>query len=628
MAQNNLVERGATQRYTRLDFAALRYRLNKLPLEFIIDRLFSEDTLLERGIETPAQLGHWLDDLKALLIDLAVKKNPYIAESLRNANRTGAWHKSAMSHLIEMGEKNFSYPLPTDQLAQWMRPRIAGALAEDGAQTVAQLKQLMEQRGRGWYRPVPRMGAGKAAAIERWLAANAEYLGVIQWPQELVPTKQLELTPNASAPWLPLDRIGSITHELDGSKGLNRNQAFCLISARNDLQAIHAFLYRYRAQPLTHRAYRKELERFLLWCVCVRRIALSSVLLDDCEAYKDFLADVPAVWCGNKAPRTSSRWRPFAGPLSAESQRYAIRTVRSCFEWLVRVRYLGGNPWVTVADPPVEQREHKLQIEKAIPQHAWNRLIAPDGWLDQACDRAQARAADQPMPAFGAFRSRSAAAIAAQYRLARAAILLLGLSGVRREEAAGATRRYLNPVHSQSTSPDKPPLWELAVLGKRSKWRTVYLPPRAIFALAEHWRDRGMDLFEPGETGRYAALLAPIIVPLTPTARKKHLAEEIGVATGAVQGFDVDALYQMTRSTLLRMARDTTLDLEPHERDILAQAAPHALRHTFATGAAAKDMPIDVLQKLLGHESVQTTSIYVQAEKQRSIDEVQKLFQG
>jgi site-specific recombinase XerD len=39
-------------------------------------------------------------------------------------------------------------------------------------------------------------------------------------------------------------------------------------------------------------------------------------------------------------------------------------------------------------------------------------------------------------------------------------------------------------------------------------------------------------------------------------------------------------------------------------------------------------VPLDVLQKVLGHASLQTTTIYVQAEKKRSIDELGEFFRG
>jgi integrase len=49
-------------------------------------------------------------------------------------------------------------------------------------------------------------------------------------------------------------------------------------------------------------------------------------------------------------------------------------------------------------------------------------------------------------------------------------------------------------------------------------------------------------------------------------------------------------------------------------------ASAHAFRHTFGTRAVARDMPIDVVQTILGHASLQTTSIYVRAEQRRVLE--------
>jgi hypothetical protein len=51
----------------------------------------------------------------------------------------------------------------------------------------------------------------------------------------------------------------------------------------------------------------------------------------------------------------------------------------------------------------------------------------------------------------------------------------------------------------------------------------------------------------------------------------------------------------------------------------------HAFRHTFGTLAAAEDVPVDVIQRMLGHRSLQTTTIYVQAEKRRMMCEVERV---
>nr|WP_284503620.1 MULTISPECIES: tyrosine-type recombinase/integrase [unclassified Caballeronia] len=58
------------------------------------------------------------------------------------------------------------------------------------------------------------------------------------------------------------------------------------------------------------------------------------------------------------------------------------------------------------------------------------------------------------------------------------------------------------------------------------------------------------------------------------------------------------------------------------ERAQLARVSAHAFRHTFATQALAQDVPLEVVQQVMGHASLHTTTIYVQAEKQRMIETV------
>ncbi|NPT57629.1 tyrosine-type recombinase/integrase [Paraburkholderia sp. 5N] len=44
------------------------------------------------------------------------------------------------------------------------------------------------------------------------------------------------------------------------------------------------------------------------------------------------------------------------------------------------------------------------------------------------------------------------------------------------------------------------------------------------------------------------------------------------------------------------------------------------LMTTFGTRAVARDMPVDVVQAILGHASLQTTSTYVRPEQQRTLE--------
>jgi hypothetical protein len=101
--------------------------------------------------------------------------------------------------------------------------------------------------------------------------------------------------------------------ELGGSEGRFRAPLHqCLLDAKNDYEAIAAWL-RTKHDPngtgntATHRAYRKEAERLLLWAILEQGKPLSSLTVEDVHAFKWFLIAPPARWCG---PRHHQRWSP------------------------------------------------------------------------------------------------------------------------------------------------------------------------------------------------------------------------------------------------------------------------------------------------------------------------------
>ena len=84
------------------------------------------------------------------------------------------------------------------------------------------------------------------------------------------------------------------------------------LGAKNDLEAVSAWLSRYNEKPSTQRSYRKETERFLLWCAQELKKPLSSVNAPDCQKYREFLQAVPATWINDRpCKRTDPRWRAF-----------------------------------------------------------------------------------------------------------------------------------------------------------------------------------------------------------------------------------------------------------------------------------------------------------------------------
>lgn len=601
-----------SMQFTRVDFTALRAWLNRLPLHQISSLYYHEDDLVDLDCETDGKLQRRLEELRDRLVERAIVHNPHIAELLRNARHSGTWSGKLINFLVQAADTRLSQPKRSDPVSAWFRPLVASPLRAEGARNLQTLIELIEVRGEGWWKPIPRIGAGKAAGIVAWLQRNSPAIGEIR-PAAVIeskPSTYVILRPGETT-LVPIERL-LLPSELDGHDGRNRHTNLCLIAARHDRDAIDAYLYKFRAQEKTRRAYQKEIERFLLWCITVRGVAMASVMLEDCEAFKDFIGAIPATWIGTKHKRLEQGWRPFAGPLSPASQRYAIQAIRFFFNWLVNVRYLGGNPWLTVADPRVATPIHAIQIGKALPAGLWTKLIGSGGLIDQLCGTPDEILAKR-------YRLRGSTAklsMSAQFRLVRAALLLIGDTGIRREEAAYATRDQLKPLA------ETPDLWELNILGKRNRWRTVFPSKRVIEALRAHWVDRGGDFsFGLGEF----PLLSPLIAPKTQTAQAKHLDSQQQMQ---VQGFSVDGLYQVIKTALSRVAADDSFDLDERERTILQQTSPHAFRHTFATQAVAGNVPLDVVQKVLGHASLQTTTIYVQAEKRRSVTELGKFLKN
>jgi integrase len=158
-------------------------------------------------------------------------------------------------------------------------------------------------------------------------------------------------------------------------------------------------------------------------------------------------------------------------------------------------------------------------------------------------------------------------------------------------------------------------VWALPAVGKRPRERTVPVSAETVRALRAHWLDRGDDFDAPSVTG---PLIATLVILNTAAARRKH-------AVAIHMPYEYNHIYRLIE--WLRTRPLAELDaLSPSTHAQLAQMTPHAFRHTFGTLAATKDLPIDVFRRVLGHRSIQTTSIYLQTEKRRMMNEVGAMF--
>jgi integrase len=627
--------------YTRTDFAALRAFVQHIAPSVIAHRYYDPD---DRDVSPQAASADAMERfLRAMLDDL-------VQLALRNGSAALAAHLKASikqhgsakltAVTLRMVEQASvlaaAAPAADHHVGLWLRPLVTKRLTAERITTLGELVAYCNSHGGSWWRSVPRIGAHRASILVAWLRRHEQALGmrvdddVDAGP--LVPAVGLGnvvvVGGSIDAPLLaPFERL-AIPTALSGEHGTNRAREFAFIRADHDLAAVHAYLNRYRDRPPTLRAYTRELERLVLWLVIVRGVALSSMTVEDCEAYKDFLKHPMRTFVGTKRSRASGRWRPFASTsLSPDSQAYAVHAIRAAFAWLTTVRYLAGNPWSAVIDPAIMTKEVSVQVERALSADLWKTVRYA---LDQRCEDQLLNETPEQVR---------------QWRTARAAILLMGDSGLRREEAAPARRDDLRPVrHVPLKSGEKAgegggaevEVWALSVVGKRRRQRTAPVSAATIRALRAHWIDRGENFDAAGDD---APLIAPLVIPATLSARAKHgnedgyedsrrcedpseLQNDGDNHVQAKRAYAPDALARVVRQGIKHLAgellREGALSHDAHAQ--LLKTSAHALRHTFGTRAVARDMPIDVVQRVLGHASLQTTSIYVRAERQRMLD--------
>jgi hypothetical protein len=397
--------------------------VQRVPPATIARLYFSEDS--DGHAPTAGWVSTYLRQMQSDLVDLAIGHgSPVLADHLKASARA---HGSARlsSVTLKMVEQAAALavarPDAHHPVGMWFRPLVSLRLKGEGIRTLGDLVAFCNRRGGRWWRPVPRIGAGRARHIVAWLRQHEASIGErvvdgVELEDPLV-AADLAVVDGPRSALVPLGRmtVGAVS----GTTGANRSNAFAFIQARNDLDAARAYLNRYRDQPKTLRVYTKELERFLLWAVAARGKPTSALMVEDCEAYKDFLALPSPSFVAPRAPRSSPRWRPFAtDALTPESQRYATRALPAALPWLVDVRYLAGNPWKAVNDPRVVKREGGIRIDRALPGDLWERAWT---FMDGACKLVGAK----------------------QWRIARPLLLLMGDSRPRREEAAGAVRARL-----------------------------------------------------------------------------------------------------------------------------------------------------------------------------------------
>ncbi len=575
---------------TRADYAALRAWFNGLPLDAIGERYYRDAAIDDSPLDARL-IWRRIAATRTLLMQRALQHaEPQWAEDLRAPPRTSnAAVERAVRAVTALERLGTAEPQAGQGVRLWFARPLAARLQAAGLHTLADVVEHCNRRGRGWWRSVPRVGAIAAGAVTAWLRAHEQPLGMALGAHVFGSTtagdRALPVLATGGAP-APLELM-RVDAALDGRAGANRAAPEqSLLVASNDYEAILAWLARWSASPNTHRAYRREAERLLAWSIIERGKALSSLLMEDCIAYRDFLLDPQPRerWCGPMVARFSPAWRPFTGPLAPRSAKHAVVILRGLFEFLARQGWLRGNPWDAVPDPKASVPT--IQVERALSLETWAAL---DAWL----------------------RERAAPADAWRWRAARAAVTLMRDTGLRIAEAAAASGAGLAPLPSAESEPG---LWgELTVVGKGSKERAVPVSDAAMDALRAHWRDRGV----PDCAWPDGALLAPPAAARLPSRAVQKRVQ------GGGEGYSRSGLHSLLLAVDREFARGTGAQSDGRPA---AKVRAHALRHTWGVHATESGVAPDVVREVLGHASVATTAIYDKAPRRRRLREAGKLF--
>ena len=484
-----------------------------------------------------------------------------------------------LAALVWVEELLVTDPQPEDAIAAWFEEGLADRLILAGIPTIEALQQRIRTLGYRWWVSVPRLGEKGARRLVAWLTTHEPSLGAMA-PQGLAPRRslsQVELVRPPATAILPLESFTPPT-ALDGTQGENRAPGRCRIAADNDYQAIQAWLAARASNPNTERAYRREAERLLIWAILERGRALSSLSIEDVTGYRDWVSGLGRTptetwpwriaqheWLGKRGtPRWSDDWRPFEAPLAHRSRVQGYTIVKSLFDWLVKVRYLDSNPWDSVPAPANDQLEDapELELTHALTRPQWAFVME---YL--------ARQPDSP-----------------EIGRLRFALPFAYATGLRLSELVDARtgRLYSMPLRCGLGV-----RWMLKVLGKGGKWRTVPMPSVVMAALAVYCASRG-------QSGNLEFL--PPDTPLIAGLNGEH----------ALHG---STLYKILKGFFAEVAN--ALDVASLDRDaiVLRAASTHWIRHTRGAHSA-ESMPANMLQKLLGHASLSTTSIYMSTDEE------------
>jgi site-specific recombinase XerD len=492
-------------------------------------------------------------------------------------------------------------PAATDRLDVWFARPVVICLRNVGLLTLGDLVRYINVYGYRWHSRIKGFGVQRAGQVVQWLQMQYEHLHMGIAPAALEPAAKSTLKSQAlAALMLPTSQqfpqFGNRSLVQSGLAQMNRSPVLAgahgdfrshmanTLGAANDLEAVNAWLAFYQDKPSTQRSYRKEVERFMLWCAQDLKKPLSSVTSTDCLQYRAFLQQVPGTWIyAAPVARTDPRWRAFRGQPGASSQKQALVILQTMFGALCDAGYLVANPMKALMKG-FNLPTSKVDIRRSFTEAEWSHVLQCLDTLPDGPERIRIKCI----------------------------LELLVTSGIRLEELAKARHGHLRV----ETLADLPSTWILTVTGKRNKTREVPLNDEVVKLLATH----GKEFMEEDRDCMDESQLPLIRTLHAPVAQWERVGEGMVATqkeTSAGSPLSASGIYGVLKRFFANAAKTAAeAGLDPKRFEM---ASTHWMRHTFVRQALVDGVPIEVVSELAGHASIDTTSIYSTQELARKI---------
>ena len=493
-------------------------------------------------------------------------------------------------------------PKASDLLSQWLSPHLVEHLQAARMHSLADVRRALDRKKTARWDEVPGVGEKWAARLVKWMD---EHVIVVQPGAALAVRANSPSSPFAGVGLATLGSNDDTVHLYPAlpSPTLSHGQEAWWpypasrnkLGANSDADAIALWIKSKAPDNInTQRSYRRAAERLLLWCQLERRVSFAQLKAEDCIHYRAWITELgnktteewakagwklPAeLWLGRRGiPRDSADWRPFEGAMAKTSVAQDLTIIRSLFKYLDEGRIVDGNPWNLMGkanfSAPFGARDNQFTSRSL--------TVAQRDYLLSGLDLADE---------FGARLNL---------------ILWLGFGcGLRSSEMLSLT------FSSLKISPER---WALDVIGKGDKLRTVPLSTPVKTALLHYMTSIGiaLDYVIRASSGLDAMTAAEPILRTKKGPRARELdgskVQRTPSATMSYQSLNLILKTHMASKSKALEASD------PISAARLKVASTHWLRHSCAV-QSLKTVPLNGVQKLLGHASIAVTGRYVTAE--------------